>query len=89
MKTNLNDLHAFIAVVQNGNFTKAASALGSTQSAVSQSVNSLEQNLELKLFHRTTRSDFDRSIEKLYEIRWTSIRRYAQFRLGTLKFNEK
>lgn len=68
MKTNLNDLHAFIAVVQNGNFTKAASALGSTQSAVSQSVNNLEQNLELKLFHRTTRSvTLTEAGEKLYE----------------------
>lgn len=56
MKTNLNDLNTFIAVVQNGNFTKAASALGSTQSAVSQSIHNLEQNLELKLFNRTTRS---------------------------------
>lgn len=68
MKTNLNDLNAFIAVVQNGNFTKAASALGSTQSAVSQSVNSLEQNLELKLFHRTTRSvTLTEAGEKLFE----------------------
>ncbi len=68
MKINLNDLHTFIAVVQNGNFTKAASALGSTQSAVSQSVNSLEQNLELKLFHRTTRSvTLTEAGEKLFE----------------------
>ncbi len=68
MKTNLNDLHAFIAVVQNGNFTKAASALGSTQSAVSQSISSLEQNLELKLFNRTTRSvTLTEAGEKLFE----------------------
>lgn len=68
MKTNLNDLHAFIAVVQNGNFTKAAAALGTTQSAVSQSIGNLEQNLELKLFNRTTRSvTLTEAGEKLFD----------------------
>lgn len=56
MKTNLNDLCTFTAVIQNKNFTKTAAQLGVTQSAISQSICHLEEQIGLKLFNRTTRS---------------------------------
>ncbi|MCX5467705.1 LysR family transcriptional regulator [Acinetobacter nematophilus] len=56
MKINLNDLCTFTAVIHNKNFTKTAAQLGVTQSAVSQSICHLEEQIGLKLFNRTTRS---------------------------------
>lgn len=56
MKINLNDLMTFSEVIKNKNFTKTAAKLGITQSAVSQSMSQLEQQIGLKLFNRTTRS---------------------------------
>lgn len=56
MKEKLNDLAAFLAVAREGSFTRAAAKFDSTQSAVSQTVSNLEQRLQIKLFHRTTRS---------------------------------
>jgi DNA-binding transcriptional LysR family regulator len=55
-QTNFNDILAFIAVAREGSFTKAAARLGVSQSALSQTVRSLEQRLELPLLVRTTRS---------------------------------
>ena len=43
MKINLNDLKTFSEVVKTKNFTKAAAYMGVTQSAVSQSINNLEE----------------------------------------------
>jgi DNA-binding transcriptional LysR family regulator len=51
-----DDLAAFAAVVRAGSFTRAAAQLGVTQSALSQTVRSLERRLDLKLLNRTTRS---------------------------------
>jgi len=51
-----DDLAAFAAVVRAGSFTKAAAQLGVTQSALSQTVRTLERRLDLKLLNRTTRS---------------------------------
>ncbi|MBF7695342.1 LysR family transcriptional regulator [Acinetobacter rathckeae] len=56
MEVNLNDLNIFSEVVHQQNFTRTATKLGITQSAVSQSIQHLEQSIGLKLFHRTTRS---------------------------------
>ncbi|MHA3061896.1 LysR family transcriptional regulator [Acinetobacter sp. ANC 4636] len=56
MLDNLNDLKAFILVAQVGSFTKAAAQLGVSQSALSHTVKSLENQLNLRLLHRTTRS---------------------------------
>jgi DNA-binding transcriptional LysR family regulator len=53
---NLNDLAAFMAVAQERNFTRAAKRLGVSQSALSQTVRSLEAQLGLRLLTRTTRS---------------------------------
>lgn len=43
---------AFLKVLEHGSFTKAADALGYSQSAVSQMIQSLEAELELTLLHR-------------------------------------
>ncbi|RZV01719.1 UNVERIFIED_ORG: DNA-binding transcriptional LysR family regulator [Serratia quinivorans] len=56
IKENLNDLATFMAVAQEGSFTRAAAKAGTSQSAVSQTISSLERRLQLKLLNRTTRS---------------------------------
>ncbi len=53
---NFNDLRAFVAVARAGSFTKAAAQLGVSQSALSHTLRTLEQRLDIKLLHRTTRS---------------------------------
>src|SRR5579871_4720035 len=55
-RTDLNDLHAFLAVSRAGSFTRAAAALGVSQSALSQTLRGLETRLGLRLLTRTTRS---------------------------------
>src|SRR5271165_4350370 len=51
-----DDLAAFAAVVRARSFTRAAAQLGVSQSALSQTVRTLERRLDLKLLNRTTRS---------------------------------
>ena len=51
-----DDLAAFAAVVRAKSFTKAAAQIGISQSALSQTVRTLECRLDLKLLNRTTRS---------------------------------
>jgi DNA-binding transcriptional LysR family regulator len=53
---HFDDLAAFAAVVRAGSFTRAAAQIGVTQSALSQTVRTLEKRLDLKLLNRTTRS---------------------------------
>ena len=55
-KENYNDLYAFLMVVREGGFTKAAGKLGVSQSALSHSVKGLEERLGILLLTRTTRS---------------------------------
>jgi DNA-binding transcriptional LysR family regulator len=55
-RRNLNDLLYFVTVGREGSFTRAASLLGVTQSALSQAVSGLEARLEIRLLTRTTRS---------------------------------
>jgi DNA-binding transcriptional LysR family regulator len=52
---NFNDLVAFVTVAREESFTKAAAKLGVSQSALSQTVRSLEERLGLRLLTRTTR----------------------------------
>ncbi|MBX3264027.1 MAG: LysR family transcriptional regulator [Labilithrix sp.] len=52
---DLNHVAAFVRVVQDGSFTAAARALGLPKSSVSRSVAQLEQDLGVRLLHRTTR----------------------------------
>ncbi|MDO4641837.1 MAG: LysR family transcriptional regulator [Neisseria sp.] len=56
MLGNLNDLRAFLTVVRAGSFTKAGAQMGISQSALSHCIRGLEERLNLKLLHRTTRS---------------------------------
>jgi DNA-binding transcriptional LysR family regulator len=51
-----DDLASFAAVVRAGSFTKAAAQMGVSQSALSQTIRTLEARLDLKLLNRTTRS---------------------------------
>src|SRR3954466_15970396 len=53
---DLNDLLAFVAVGQEGSFTKAAAKLGVSQSALSHTIRRLEERLGVRLLTRTTRS---------------------------------
>jgi DNA-binding transcriptional LysR family regulator len=53
---DLNDLVAFRAVAREQNFTRAAAALGVSQSALSQTIRQLEARLGVRLLTRTTRS---------------------------------
>ncbi len=49
-------LHEFLAVAQAGSFTKAARALGVSTPHVSRAIKSLEEQIGIELFSRTTRS---------------------------------
>ncbi|MFT8386625.1 LysR family transcriptional regulator [Lentilactobacillus hilgardii] len=49
----MNRLLALQKVVELGSFTKAAEALGFTQSAISQMVTSLEEEMKIKLLDRS------------------------------------
>ena len=53
---NFNDLAAFAVVARERSFTKAAAQLGVSQSALSQTIRTLEERLDLRLLTRTTRS---------------------------------
>lgn len=53
---NTQQLESFVQVAENLNFARAAEALNITQSAVSRQINSLEEELGTKLFHRSTRT---------------------------------
>ncbi len=55
-RENINDLLAFVAVARERSFTKAAAKLGVSQSALSQTIRSLEARLHVRLLTRTTRS---------------------------------
>jgi DNA-binding transcriptional LysR family regulator len=53
---NFNDLASFAVVARERSFTKAAAKLGVSQSALSQTIRTLEARLGLRLLTRTTRS---------------------------------
>jgi DNA-binding transcriptional LysR family regulator len=52
---DLNRVSAFVRVVHDGSFTAAARSLGLPKSSVSRAVTQLEQDLGIRLLHRTTR----------------------------------
>ncbi|WP_425914660.1 LysR family transcriptional regulator [Pseudomonas sp. GWSMS-1] len=56
VRRNLNDLQSFVTVAREGSFTRAASILGISQSALSQAISGLEARLQIRLLTRTTRS---------------------------------
>jgi DNA-binding transcriptional LysR family regulator len=53
---NFHDLVAFVAVAEERSFTRAATKLGVSQSALSQTVRGLEAKLGIRLLTRTTRN---------------------------------
>lgn len=53
---DLNRIALFVKVVETGGFTAAAAELGLPKSSVSRSVSLLEDELGVRLLHRTTRS---------------------------------
>ena len=55
-REHLADLTAFIAVADEGSFTRAAAKLGSSQSALSHTIRRLEARLGVRLLSRTTRA---------------------------------
>lgn len=55
-RENLNDLFAFVSVARDRSFTRAATKLGVSQSALSHTVRGLEERLGVRLLSRTTRS---------------------------------
>jgi DNA-binding transcriptional LysR family regulator len=72
---NLNDLQAFRAVAEVGNFRKAAESLHLSQPAFSRRIEKLEEALGVQLLERTTRRvsltsvgrDFDRKVQQLLD----------------------
>lgn len=55
MKTTLEELQAFVAVVESGSLTAAAERLGQTVSGTSRALARLEKKLDTTLLRRTTR----------------------------------
>ncbi|WP_230085031.1 LysR family transcriptional regulator [Providencia sp. wls1922] len=53
---NLFDLKVFVDVVETGSFTHSAERLGISRSAVGKCVARLENRIQIRLLHRTTRS---------------------------------
>jgi DNA-binding transcriptional LysR family regulator len=56
LRTNLNDVVAFLAVAREKSFTRAAAQLGVSQSALSHAISGLEARLGVRVLARTTRS---------------------------------
>lgn len=66
--SHFDDLATFATVVREKSFTRAAAQIGVSQSAISQTVRTLERRLDLKLLNRTTRSVSPTEAgERLYE----------------------
>ena len=61
----IEQLQAFIAITETGNFGQAAKQCGVTQSTISRQIQSLEQDLGLPLFHRSTQAKLTIGGEKL------------------------
>lgn len=55
MRSTIEELHAFMTIVDTGSFIAAAEKLGQTASGLSRSLSRLESKLEVTLLERTTR----------------------------------
>ena len=56
MKLDIALLHAVVAVAKAGGFREAARVTGSNASRLSDAVRRAEEQLGVRLFHRTTRT---------------------------------
>lgn len=80
---------AFIAVVSEGSFAKAGERLGVGRSAISRSVQKLEEQLGARLFFRTTRStSLTREGELFYENCRPGVERIVQAVTGLRELRE-
>ncbi|MEM9275781.1 MAG: LysR family transcriptional regulator [Cyanobacteria bacterium P01_F01_bin.143] len=61
----IEQLETFLAIVEIGNFGQAAKKCGVTQSTISRQIQSLEKDLGLTLFHRTSQAKLTVGGEKL------------------------
>ena len=61
----IEQLQAFLAITETGNFGQAAKKCGVTQSTISRQIQALEQDLGLPLLHRTTQAKLTVGGEKL------------------------
>ena len=61
----IEQLQAFIAITETRSFGQAAKKCGVTQSTISRQIQSLEQDLGLPLFHRSTKAKLTLGGEKL------------------------
>jgi DNA-binding transcriptional LysR family regulator len=61
----LEQLQAFLAIAQTGSFQQAARKCGVTQSTISRQIQSLEADLGVELFHRTSQSKLTLGGERL------------------------
>jgi DNA-binding transcriptional LysR family regulator len=61
----IEQLQAFLAVAETGNFGQAAQKCGVTQSTISRQIQSLETDLGLPLFHRTAQAKLTLGGERL------------------------
>ena len=62
----IEQLQAFIAITETRSFGQAAKKCGVTQSTISRQIQSLEQDLGLPLFHRSTQAKLTLGGEKLF-----------------------
>jgi len=74
----LNGIDVFVTVVETGSFASAADRLHLTRSAVTKTIARMETRLDVRLFHRTTRSQsltedgqiyYERCVRALAEIK--------------------
>ena len=69
-----NGLREFVAVVEHGSFTAAADALNVSTAFVSREVKRLEERLNARLLHRTTRTSQLTEVGRIYYDRGMKIR---------------
>jgi DNA-binding transcriptional LysR family regulator len=55
MKSTIEELQAFVTIVDNGSIIRAAERLGQTTSGISRALQRLENKLNVTLLERTTR----------------------------------
>lgn len=93
VKLNLNDLHLLHLVNHHLSITAAAESINLTQSTLSRRLQSIEQELGVKLFHRTTRKlsitpagkQLLRDTASIPNILDSAIQRISENYLGTQK----